>query len=142
MAPTLLCMCGRLLELDWIVALLDLRIDALFHKDAVPNHKGQYGPQTAGVVGDAVAVLLEHLENFLLIEDVLGLGFVDGVLGPAVELVAGQPVAHRHGEAQLLAVQNVGRNDLLHCLAQCVLGGAVGNLQVIRDGLGLSLIHI
>ena len=84
MAPTLLCMCGRLLELDWIVALLDLRIDALFHKDAVPNHKGQYGPQTAGVVGDAVAVLLEHLENFLLIEDVLSLGLIDGVLGPAV----------------------------------------------------------
>ena len=45
MAPTLLCMCGRLLELDWIVALLDLRIDALFHKDAVPDHKGQDGPQ-------------------------------------------------------------------------------------------------
>ena len=37
-----LYVCGRLLELDWVVALLDLRIDALFHKDAVPNHKGQH----------------------------------------------------------------------------------------------------
>ena len=84
MAPTLLCMCGKLLELDWIVALLDLRIDALFHKDAVPNHKGQHGPQAAGVIGNAISVLLEHLENFLLIKDVLGLGFIDGVLGPTV----------------------------------------------------------
>ena len=84
MAPTLLCMCGRLLELDWIVALLDLRIDALFHKDAVPDHKGQDGPQTAGVIGNAISVLLEHLENFLLIKDVLGLGLIDGVLGPTV----------------------------------------------------------
>ena len=84
MAPTLLCMCGRLLELDWVVALLDLRIDALFHKDAVPDHKGQDGPQAAGVIGNAISVLLEHLENFLLIKDVLGLGFIDGVLGPAV----------------------------------------------------------
>ena len=87
MAPTLLCMCGRLLELDWIVALLDLRIDALFHKDAVPNHKRQYGPQAAGVIGNTVAVLLEHLENFLLVEDVLGLGLRNLILCPAEELV-------------------------------------------------------
>ena len=76
--------CGRLLELDRVVALLDLRIDALFHKDAVPDHKGQHGPQAAGVIGNAIAVFLEHLKNFLLVEDVLGLGFIDGVLGPAV----------------------------------------------------------
>ena len=54
-----LCMCGRLLELDWVVALLDLWIDALFHKDAVPDHKGQDRPQTAGVIGNTIAVLLE-----------------------------------------------------------------------------------
>ena len=84
MAPTLLCMCGKLLELDWIVALLDLRIDALFHKDAVPDHKGQHGPQAAGVIGNTIAVLLEHLKDFLLVEDVLGLGLIDGVLSPTI----------------------------------------------------------
>ena len=44
-------------------------------------------------------------------------------------------MAHRHWEAQLLAMQNMRRDDLLHGLAQGVLGGAVRNLQVIRDGL-------
>ena len=88
------------------------------------------------MIGNAISVLLEHLENFLLIEDVLGLGLIDGVLGPAIKLIAGQPVAHRYWETQLLAVQNMRRDDLLHGLAQGVFGGAVRDLQVIRDGLG------
>ena len=62
-----LYVCGRLLELDWVVALLDLRIDAPFHKDAVPDHKGQHGPQAAGVIGNAISVLLElSRTSFLL----------------------------------------------------------------------------
>mgnify|MGYP006968053722 CR=1 FL=1 len=56
MAPTLLCMCGRLLELDWIVALLDLRIDALLHENAVPDHEHQQRPDLARVVLRPVAM--------------------------------------------------------------------------------------
>ena len=81
------------------------------------------------------AVLLEHRQYLGLVEDVIRLGILDVLLRPAVELVAGQPVADRHREAQLLSVEHVLRNDALHRLTQRVLRRPLGDLHVDREGL-------
>src|SRR5699024_220398 len=128
------------LELHRVVLLADARVDALLHEDAVPDHERQHRPQAAGVIraGTGVhrrAVLLEHRQHLGLVEDVIRLGILDVLLRPAVELIAGQPVADRHREAQLLAVEHVLRNDALHRLTQRVLRRPVGDLHVDREGL-------
>src|SRR5699024_2008423 len=114
---------------------LDIRVDALFDEDAVPDHKGQHGPQTAWVIRDAVTVFLEHFKNGRAVEDVISLRLVNRILCPTEEFVTSEPVTHWNWEAQLLAVENMWGNDLLESLTQCVLGGAVRNLVFVRDGL-------
>ena len=63
--------------------------------------------QAAGMVDHLVVVLLHHLHERLLIEDIVGLGIVDGIQRPAEELIAGQPMPHWHRKAQFAAVEHV-----------------------------------
>ncbi len=80
-------------------------------------------------------MLIQHLQDFRLIDEVIRLRSLNVLASPTVKLITGQPVAHRHGEAQLLAVQNVRGNDALHRLAQRVLGRTVADLHVHRQRL-------
>ena len=68
------------LKVNRVLLFFNLWVNPLFYEDAMPNHKGQYCPQPTGMVGDPIAMFLEHFQQRFFIKDVIGFGSVDSIL--------------------------------------------------------------
>lgn len=62
----------------------------LLNKDLMPQHEDQDGPDFSAVVGMALAMFIEHIENVRLVDQMIYLGLKNKLLGPFVEFIFSQ----------------------------------------------------